>query len=149
MSQKSSQRLAVARQLRIVLIATALAVVWSRTSPAIAQSGDMNCDGAFNIADIPLFVDALLAAGSFGGCDINRADMNADGLVDGRDTHAFVAALMTPTCPDGLTLCSGICISLNWDNANCGACGNQCPYNTSCIGGWCEPQEPCPGCGPP
>jgi hypothetical protein len=56
--------------------------------------GDMNCDDAVTVADIPLFVQALLATGAFGGCDINRADMNEDGLTNGRDTQPFVAVLL-------------------------------------------------------
>jgi hypothetical protein len=113
---------------------------------ALALPGDMNCDGAVNVADIPLFVDALLATGSFGGCDISRADMNADALIDGRDTQPFVAALMTPTCPDGLTMCGGVCVDLMWDGNNCGACGNQCAPLEYCSLGQCW--GTCVGCEP-
>jgi hypothetical protein len=108
----------------------------------MAQTGDMNCDGALNIADIPLFVDALLATGTFGGCDINRADMNADGLINGRDTQPFVASLLANPCAAGLTLCSGVCVYLPEDPQNCGSCGNVCPTGTSCLGGFCQDNEP-------
>lgn len=141
MNLRPGRRLAVARRLRIVLLASALTTVWSLVSPAMAQSGDMNCDGAVNIADIPLFVDALLATGGFGGCDINRADMNADTQIDGRDTQAFVAALIQPPCPPGTTLCSGQCVYLPEDPQNCGSCGNVCPLSTSCLGGSCQPND--------
>ena len=56
--------------------------------------GDLNCDNAVTVADVPHFIDALISPGSFTGCDIMRADMNADSLNDGRDTAAFAAALV-------------------------------------------------------
>src|SRR5262245_21141797 len=81
-------------------------------STALALLGDMNCDGAVNSTDIPLFVDALLATGSFAGCDINRADMNADALINGLDAQAFVAALLANPCPPGFTWCDPSCVDL-------------------------------------
>lgn len=58
--------------------------------------GDLNCDLAVDLADVPHFVEALLATGNFTGCDVNRADMSQDGLIDGGDTRQFVAALLAP-----------------------------------------------------
>ncbi len=133
------------RHLRIVLLATAFAAGWSPFSPAMAQSGDMNCDGAFDIADIPLFVEAMLPAGGFGGCDINRADMNTDTLIDGRDTQAFVAALLAPPCPGGQTLCFGVCHDLRNEISFCGTtCENavSCSVFETCTDGVCVPVEP-------
>ena len=49
-------------------------------------------------------------------------------------------------CAPGTALCGGQCISVLWDNANCGACSVVCPYDTSCVAGYCEPQEPCTDC---
>ena len=113
-------------------------------STALAQSGDMNCDGSFNIADMPLFVEALLATGSFGGCDINRANMNCDGLIDGRDTQAFVAKLLAPPCPGHYIWCNGGCVD-PWTNVgHCGCCGNICGGGETCQGGVCIPAEPPP-----
>jgi hypothetical protein len=105
----------------------------------MAQSGDMNCDGALNIADIPLFVDALVDTGSFGGCDISRADMNGDTLINGHDTQPFVAALLAGPCPGGSTLCNGVCVNLLWNSQNCGSCGNACPEGLVCQNGSCAP----------
>lgn len=51
--------------------------------------GDMNCDLSVDLYDMPHFVEALLSSG-FTGCDANRADLNADGLIDGRDVPGFV-----------------------------------------------------------
>lgn len=58
--------------------------------------GDMNCDNAVNAADMPLFVEALLAPGAFSGCDISRGDMNQDTLVDGDDISPFTSAVIAP-----------------------------------------------------
>ena len=60
------------------------------------RPGDMNCDNVIDMADVPHFVEALLATGSFSGCDINQADMNADTLINGRDTQPFVTAVLAP-----------------------------------------------------
>jgi len=119
-------------------------------SAASACVGDMNCDGAFNTADIPLFVDALLATGSFGGCDINRADMNADALINGLDTQPFVAMLLASPgpCSGGQMWCGGACREVQLDPSHCGCCFNQCGPGQNCAGGICQDAEPCPGCGP-
>src|SRR3989442_658585 len=79
---------------------------------ALAQRGDMNCDGTLSAADVPLFIEALVNPGTFGGCDLNRADMNADSVIDGLDIQPFVAALLAPPCPPGLTPCGGTCVDL-------------------------------------
>jgi hypothetical protein len=47
-------------------------------------------------------------------------------------------------CYPGLTDCGGYCAYLNEDPANCGACGNVCPPYTSCLGGFCQPNDPPP-----
>ena len=119
----------------------ALISVALRPSTALAVPGDMNCDNAVNAADIPLFVDALLANGSFGGCDINRADMNADALINGRDMQRFVAAL---SCPEAGQPCG--CTDTNWDALNCGSCGHACQPTEYCSYGECY--GTCIGCEP-
>lgn len=58
--------------------------------------GDMNCDNVINTADVFHFIDALIAPTSFTGCDIRRADLNADALFDGRDVQILIAMLITP-----------------------------------------------------
>ncbi len=113
----------------------------------MAQSGDMNCDGAVDTADMPFFVEALMYPDDFAGCDIGQADMNADGLVNGLDTQAFVAALLAPTCPVGATLCGGTCVDTAFNNGHCGSCGHACALDEVCIAGACYPSEPCWDCG--
>jgi hypothetical protein len=51
----------------------------------------------------------------------------------------------TPTpivCPPGTTDCGGVCLDLQTDVNNCGACGNVCPeaqpgFDVGCAGGNC------------
>lgn len=42
-------------------------------------------------------------------------------------------------CPPGETECSGLCVDLDLDAGNCGACGNACAPGESCRAGSCEP----------
>ena len=60
-----------------------------------ANIGDMNCDCAVNIADIPPFVQALVDPAGFTGCNILNGDMQPDGNVNGLDVQGF-AALLVP-----------------------------------------------------
>ncbi|MDQ7814239.1 MAG: hypothetical protein RDU25_00310 [Patescibacteria group bacterium] len=39
----------------------------------------------------------------------------------------------------GETDCDGVCTSLGYDSANCGACGNECPSDAVCESGQCRP----------
>lgn len=56
--------------------------------------GDLNCDNAVDLADVPHFIEALLDTGNFTGCEINRADANGDLQIDGRDVPHFVNLLV-------------------------------------------------------
>jgi hypothetical protein len=42
-------------------------------------------------------------------------------------------------CPTSATCCNGICTDLNFDPANCGACGYVCPANSICQNSSCQP----------
>ena len=68
--------------------------------PIQNNQGDLNCDSAFNVQDIQPFALALTNpagyAATFPACNIQRADVNNDGTVDGRDVAAFVDALIGP-----------------------------------------------------
>lgn len=61
--------------------------------------GDLNCDCLVNLGDIDPFVLALLDPVAyqiaFPGCSINQADLNADGVIDGRDVLGMVQRLMS------------------------------------------------------
>ena len=67
--------------------------------------GDLNCDSAFNGADIdPFFLalgDPAAYAVQFPHCDIMNGDMNCDGLVNGADIDPFFECLGAGgcTCP--------------------------------------------------
>ncbi len=82
-----------------------LATVFPDFTPTLrgvtsACRGDLDCDGAVNIADADSFATALVdPAGyqaSHPSCDINRADVNMDGVIDGRDVGAFVGSVLGP-----------------------------------------------------
>lgn len=61
---------------------------------SIDTPGDVNGDGSITAADAETLADVLLDPDSFAPCDRNRADINSDGFVDGRDVAAFVAAAL-------------------------------------------------------
>ena len=60
----------------------------------------MNCDNVVDIQDVPLFVNALVSGGVEGGigCNIDRADINQDGTIDGRDIAGFVQCVLNAGC---------------------------------------------------
>ncbi len=64
--------------------------IWSFTT---ARLGDLNCDGAFDGADIwALFTgltDWQQYLRDYPGCDLLNGDMNGDGYVDGGDITPF------------------------------------------------------------
>jgi len=59
--------------------------------------GDLNCDGIFNLADIPAFATALIDEAAYqqqyAPCERLRADMSNDLIVDSRDVADFVLSL--------------------------------------------------------
>jgi len=46
-------------------------------------------------------------------------------------------AARTAGCPEGQVRCSGTCVDIQNDEANCGACGVVCPAGQTCTGGTC------------
>jgi hypothetical protein len=74
----------------------ALTVVKLTEHPG-ALTGDLNCDGAVNFADINPFVLALADpagyAATYVGCPTSNGDINADGSVNFGDINPFVALL--------------------------------------------------------
>ncbi len=67
-----------------------------------ARLGDLNCDGAVDVADIEPFVAVLMASppdyteyyAAYPGCDHLLADCNEDGAVDGLDLGFFATLLL-------------------------------------------------------
>ena len=49
-------------------------------------------------------------------------------------------------CPEGETCCNGSCTNTNWDEDNCGSCGNTCKSGQTCKQGKCENRK-CGGSG--
>lgn len=71
--------------------------------------GDMNCDGALNLADIEPFTAALLGTvlpeepidgekEQVVGCPLSSADLNGDGLINGLDIDAMAGELLSGLC---------------------------------------------------
>jgi len=52
-------------------------------------------------------------------------------------TPRFQPTTIPRLCPLGLSGCSGRCVNLVTDNANCGSCGNTCPSGKTCSAGTC------------
>ena len=47
-----------------------------------------------------------------------------------------------PGCASGEADCGGICVDLDSDEDNCGACGNPCAFDEICVAGECVECEP-------
>ncbi|HWL92687.1 MAG TPA: hypothetical protein VNT79_04060, partial [Phycisphaerae bacterium] len=72
---------------------------WARWSPNCVR-GDLNCDLTVDVADVPVFVDALLNSAAIDACQAYSANLNGDVLSDGTpavnglDVQAFVDVLL-------------------------------------------------------
>lgn len=69
-------------------------------NPVVLCTGDMNCDGVVDFADIDAFVEALSYPGGVGwpyACPWLNGDANGDWVVDFADIDDFVTRLFT-TC---------------------------------------------------
>jgi len=60
---------------------------------SIYNPGDIDGDGDIGVDDTEALIGALLETVT-DGCTLRRADMNEDGLNDGRDVQGYVAALV-------------------------------------------------------
>jgi hypothetical protein len=50
---------------------------------------------------------------------------------------------ITTTCPEGQSLCSGVCIDVNTSADHCGACGVECAAGDACVAGACQNMTAC------
>ncbi len=105
---------------------TATAVAQGQTGSICAVSA-LGCDAvAANGSDLDWW---LVASGC--GTWFTRADGTAlPPLLDG--------GTVGPTCTGSTVLCHDVCIDVDSDTANCGACGARCPSATTCIDRVCE-----------
>ena len=78
----------------LALLTTPSTHAFSGTCVGADNRGDMNCDFYLTGADIQIFVAALLVPGQFISCDIQRADINGDGLINMNDCQPFVQLLL-------------------------------------------------------
>lgn len=67
-----------------------------------------------------------------GGCDLRCDPAKSDRCEAGDCMCAD-----SPACGDADVCCGDGCQDLSSDDANCGACGNQCPVNTACVSTEC------------
>jgi len=58
--------------------------------------GDLNCDGGVNAGDVPLFMQALLSPGALSACQLDRADVNQDGQINGLDVAPMTHLITGP-----------------------------------------------------
>ena len=42
-------------------------------------------------------------------------------------------------------MCGATCVDPDFDNSNCGGCGNVCPTGSACVGSQCQPSTSCDG----
>ena len=82
---------------------------------------------------------AILALLSLAACKIPIGTIPCDsdnqcgaGQICGADGTCVTA----PICTNGERLCNNVCTDIT-SNTNCGACGNVCSGNTTCISGSC------------
>lgn len=67
---------------------------WGPTCPI----ADLNCDQSVDADDIAPFVSGLLDPSGLDACLSIVADINHDGLLDGRDVHLFTLVLLAGGC---------------------------------------------------
>jgi len=75
-----------------------LSAIAAARATLVPVSGDMDCSGVLDAADVAAFVQALLDPDAFEAahpnCGVLHGDMTGDHAVDGRDVQPFVAALL-------------------------------------------------------
>jgi len=59
----------------------------------VCVAGDVDNDGQVTMADLPTFVDSVMAQNLVDPADVCRADVNGDGQLDGLDLQGFVNVL--------------------------------------------------------
>jgi hypothetical protein len=66
-------------------------------------AGDLDCDNDRDLTDVTAFVLALIDPSAYTaahpGCDINRADLSGDLIINGRDIAPFVLTMTSGACP--------------------------------------------------
>ena len=84
-------------------------------------------------------------AGSAGVPDAGApspADAGAPGVPDAGSSGAPDSGSTQVSCCEGTVACGGVCVDLQCDVSNCGACGHSCAGGEVCRSGVCA--APCP-----
>jgi hypothetical protein len=68
----------------------------TRTWHLTVGGGDLNQDGLVTMADLPALIAVLIGSNPGPGTNPAAADVNCDGVVDGRDIQAFTKKVVGP-----------------------------------------------------
>jgi hypothetical protein len=105
------------------------------TRDAIADTRDVPASNAVDVRDA---ADLAWLSGDAADVPVVRLDA----------TTADSAPEVQTSCLDPQTLCSGACVDLQTDQANCGRCGYNC-FSRACVAARCQTcstgQTACPG----
>jgi hypothetical protein len=85
-------------------------------------------------------VDSGIIPGPDGSSDTGPICMPTTEGCDGLDNDCDARideGCPPPTCTPGMTMCGAVCVDLERDPSNCGACGNRCAPSEGCSAGAC------------
>jgi predicted small secreted protein len=96
-----------------------------------------SADGSADMASADLWI------GASDGDDVANPDATDDpeseSSADAAEGGADVAGEATSDAGCDASVCSGNCVDLTADGANCGACGYACVHGRQCVAGRCTP----------
>jgi hypothetical protein len=105
-------------------------------------NGTVDLDTSGNFANSFVTEGTVRRAGCTGTWNAAASQLTVD--CGGLGTSQSCVATLTRTGPDcmlncqsGMTSCNGACTNLQFDNANCGSCGNACDATETCSMGSC------------
>jgi hypothetical protein len=61
-------------------------------------------------------------------------------ITSSTETHSFMG------CAPGEAVCNNVCVDVQFDDANCGGCGDACAATDSCESGTCNGETACNAC---
>jgi hypothetical protein len=116
---------------------------------------DRACLGNATLRDVSFrganLGQSCLCGADLAGADFRGANVTAKQLACATVTCATTLPDGTPAapCARGLTCCNNLCVPINADPGNCGACGNVCTPPAICENGRCRVLPGTGTCLPP